>query len=279
MRTSWLSPDLILLAQPAASRGPLVSLAARAIAGSIGADAAALEKMFGEALAGEGFSIGRGVAIPHIDLPNAARTVVCVVTTRAPVALPTIDATPPDVFLFVVARPDPKAHLLLLAHLARLAQSRTFVDGLRAARDSDEVVALVEAAEQRISVGTPFAAAPSARVLVVLVASGESLVDAILMDLVDRGFEDGCILEAQSLREAATNEVPLFAGFRDIFGDPGGRRVILVEASSDQAEVIAGRVRRLCEDHRAPDVRLYVLPIHMQWRTAEPAAPEAPEGH
>src|SRR5690606_23604598 len=135
-------------------------------------------------------------------------------------------------------KPDPHAHLVLLAHWARLAQSRTFLDGLRRARTPDEVMALVCAAELRHAPVPAETKPVASHDLIVISVSGEKVVDALLIGLVDDGYEDACVIEAQSLREAATREVPLFAGFRDLFGDPGGRRVLLVDVEASRTDAV-----------------------------------------
>jgi mannitol/fructose-specific phosphotransferase system IIA component (Ntr-type) len=106
----------------AASPADVVQAAASLLARASGVAAGELSRLFTEALGAPGFSLGSGVAIPHVELATVPETLVAIVTTRAPVPLPSIDGQAPDVFLFVLARPDPKAHLLLLARLARLVQ-------------------------------------------------------------------------------------------------------------------------------------------------------------
>lgn len=252
---------------------------------------------FRETLYSQGISLGRGVAIPHSDLPELKDTLVCLVISQRPLALPSIDGQPPDIFFFILARRgDPQRHLLLLAHLARLTQSKLLRDGLRHARSAEELVTLVQAAEVRhapvaaagpTGAGTPGIAAPAlatpalaaSHMLMVISIGGEDLVDRLLVDLLDDGFDHACILEAQSLREAATSEVPLFAGFRDLFGDPGGRRVILLEVLAERVDGIIQALQRVCDDYSNADVRLSVVPVHTRWITARQAPKETAGGH
>jgi mannitol/fructose-specific phosphotransferase system IIA component (Ntr-type) len=262
IKDAWLRPALVLLQVETTSPRQLVKAVAEAMAKAEGRDAAQVEVAFQEAMSGDGFSLGSGVAIPHTQI-DEQETLVCLATTREPMLLPTIDGRPPDIFFFILSKQDPQSHLLLLAHLARLTRSRTFLDGLRRARTDNDVAALVEAAELRQGATlrkpeTPLAAAPHA--LIVLSVSGEKLVDALLIDLVHHGFADACVLEAQSLREAATREVPLFSDFRDLFGDPGGRRVVLLEAPMAETSAIVGSVERVCEEHGGGDARISVIP-------------------
>lgn len=240
-----------------------------------------VEGAFTDALHREGFSIGQGVAIPHTENKALTETVVCLVTLKEPLKLKTIDGRPPDVFFFILSKPDPHHHLLLLAHLARLAQSRTLVAGLREARSPEEMVKLVSAAEQRhrSNPGSIGALPSGSHALVVVSVGGEKLVDALLVDLVDQGFGDACVLEAQGLREAAAREVPLFAGFRDLFGDPGGRRVLILEVPADGSDAIIETVKRICEEHRAKDAWVSVVPIQTRWVFSRAAEDDGRGGH
>ena len=282
MHRDWLKPSLIVLRAPAPSAEAVVEAAVGVLAPAAGVEPAEVRTVFMNALQSEGFSLGRGVAIPHVELDGLDETLVCLVTTVAPVPVPSIDGVPPDVFLFVLSRRDPRGHLLLLAHLARLAQSRTFLGGLREARDADEVMELVRAVEERhdaTSQVLPQAVPATSHAVVLVSVSGEKLVDALLVALVERGLEHSCVVEAQSLRDAAAHEVPLFAGFRDIFGDPGGRRVLILEAPAEEATAVVSTVRHLCEEHDAEDASISVIPVQTRWRSTPAKRAEAPGAH
>jgi mannitol/fructose-specific phosphotransferase system IIA component (Ntr-type) len=273
----WLVPNRIILQLAVASPAELVRRVAETM--DNGSRLPHIQAAFMEAFEGEGFSLGAGVAIPHIELEGQSETAVCLVTTAAPLSLCTIDGRDPDVFLFILSKPDPKSHLLLLAQLARLARSKTLRKGLRKARSPNEVVELVHAAEQRHAPSRPQAVTRQPGHAVVFVSvSGEKLVDDLLVALVDDGFGDGCIVEAQTVREAVAREVPLFAGFRDIFGDPGGRRLLVVEVAAARVTAIVEVVRRLCEEHGAKDGQVSVIPIETRWSSAL-AAPDTHQGH
>jgi PTS system nitrogen regulatory IIA component len=272
----WLSVALTGVADT--TLDALLSRATGVLAEAACVEPERIEAAFRVALGDDGWSVGSGVALPHTELPDVSETVVCLITLAAPLSLSTIDGHAPDVFVFILSKPDPKHHLMLLAHLARLLRSRTLVEGLRRADSPDAVSALVEAAELRHA-GTPgpLVPAPSGAIVVIIV-SGENAVDALLVDLVDQGHADACILEAQSVREAAAREVPLFAGFRDIFGDPGGRRVILVESPMDRVDGVMASARRICDEHAGSDVRVSVVPVSRHWAAPAPAVEER-SGH
>jgi mannitol/fructose-specific phosphotransferase system IIA component (Ntr-type) len=272
---------MVLPAVDVATVEALARTVAEVMATAAGTDSPRIETAFLEAMRGEGFSVGEGVAMPHTEMASLTETVVCLVTLRQPLTLKTVDGRPPDVFLFILSRPDPHDHLLLLAHLARLAQSRTFLDGLRRAQTPEEAVKLVRAAEKRHrGLQGPATVPPStSHALFIVSIGGEKIVDALLIDLVDLGFGDACVLEAQSLREAAAREVPLFAGFRDLFGDPGGRRILILEAMADRTDAVIESVRRISEEHRAKDARVSVVPIQTRWIVPPAADEEASGGH
>ncbi|MBN2196057.1 MAG: PTS sugar transporter subunit IIA [Polyangiaceae bacterium] len=282
----WLEPGLVLLGRAPSRVEELVREVAKALGDVTGEPVDRVAGAFTESIRGEGYSLGRGAAIPHTEVESLSRTRVCLVTLTHPLAVASIDGRPVDVFFFILSRPDPQSHLLLLAHLARLAQSRTLLDGLRRAHDVEDALALIAAAERRHT----FAAAPAAarapvvaapvvtETLVVISLSGEQAVDALLIELVDLGLPDACILEAQSLREATAREVPLFTGFRDLFGDPGGRRILFLEAPASRTEDIIATVRAVCEEHGTRDARVSVLPLHARWSASIPSARAAPGG-
>lgn len=277
----WLKPAMILPGSGALSLEELAREVADTIGPVGGATPSQVETAFLDAMQGEGFSLGGGVAIPHTELSELRETVVCLVTLRQPLPLKTIDGTPPDIFLFILSKPDPQSHLLLLAHLAKLAQSRILLDGLRRAQSPEEVVELVRVAGMRHQTMQEPGTLPAStsHALFIISIGGDKVVDALLIDLVDQGLGEACVLEAQSLREAAAREVPLFAGFRDLFGDPGGRRIILIEATIDREDAVIEAVRRLSEEYRSTDARVSVVPIHTRWSAPRVADEGASGGH
>lgn len=255
----WLRPSLVLTRVEAPDRDALLDRVVGALAKESGVDGARIRRGMLASMEEGACSLVSGVMVPHMEVPELDATRTCLAVTAAPLPLPAPDGTRPDVFFFVLSRPDPRAHLLLLAHVARLAQSRTMLEGVRRAGSAAEAVEIVRAAELRLA-PAPAAAAPGTA-LVILSLGGEAVVDALLIALIDAGFEDGCILEAQGLREAAAAEVPLFVGFRDIFGDPGGRRMFLLEVPGNRIADLRATVRRVCEEHGANGARLSVIPV------------------
>jgi PTS system nitrogen regulatory IIA component len=277
----WLKQSLVLLDVPAASVDDVLRATAHAAAASIGVDAVRVEQLLVQSTETGGYAVGGAVAVPHANIPGLEQTAVALVRTQRPVPVQAMDALPADIFFVILSRPDdPKGHLLLLAHIARLARSRTLLDGLRQVRTPDEAVALVEAAELRHAPGPTTAPVPAATHFLALISvAGEETVDALLVALLEQAFGDASILEAQSLRDAVTQEVPLFAGFRDIFGDPGGRRVLLLEVPAERTEDLAVAVRRVFEECEPAEAHFSLMPLQSHWVWTPPHSEGAPRGH
>jgi mannitol/fructose-specific phosphotransferase system IIA component (Ntr-type) len=274
---SYFDRHLVLLDIPGADLHAVLAAAAASFAVHEGYDRQAVEDALHQAATeGASVTIGAGVAIPHARFPIAAPRVV-VVRTREPIALRGADNQPVDLFFVTLAPHDqPREHLLLLAHVARLMHSRLLLDSLRSATTADEVIALIEAAELRHQLTTEnvlVAAAPVVRELVVVEMVGERAVDRLLVDLADAGLADAVAVDGQPVRDLMASELPLFAGFRDLFGDPAGTRIFLVTVPADRTEHILELVKNSCEQSGCPSARVAVMPLrhYWEWKQAEPA--------
>ena len=85
-------------------------------------------------------SAGRGVAIPHCQLPNAQKIVGCLARLDTPVDFEAIDGEPVDlIFILLVPPEENSAHLELLSDLARLYGSDENRATLRRADTDDEL--------------------------------------------------------------------------------------------------------------------------------------------
>ena len=114
------------------------------------------ERVLEELLAREELAstgIGRGVAIPHprhmlklVTRPSQ----VPVFFLKEPVDFSAVDGRPVDI-LFVMFSPDTPTHLELLSRLGFLLRDEAFPDALRGCNTAQEVVACLEAGEDRIS--------------------------------------------------------------------------------------------------------------------------------
>lgn len=271
-----LTPDAVLLDQPAVDLRDVIELAAPVVAERGGVETSVARRALLDAASESDFAVGAGVAVPHVAVPDLADRAICLVRTAEPVGLGAVDGEPIDLF-FVVLYPagDPSAHLQFLAHLAGMCRSRLFRHGLRSATTARAVTELVVASEARLR-GASYAVGPAAtqRGLAIISVSGERAADAILVGLLRAELTDATIVDAQTVQDAASREVPLFAGFRDLFGDPGGRRMIFAPIDLEHIEELAAIVEDACEDERSADAELIVLPVSSRWRF-EQAAPAA----
>jgi len=276
-RSAWLRPDLVFTAVDAATPGDLVAHLLAPLGYAVDAPRDVLEAALWAALGADGAAVGRGVAFPHAELPGLATPLVAVVTLRRPLPLPTLDGLDPDLLFVVLAAPGrPHEHLQLLAHLARLAHSRTLVDALRRATSPTDAAALLRAAEGRHL--APVQDAPPTT-LMTLTLAGDQAVDALLVALLDLGLDDATLLEGQSLREAATREVPLFSAFRDLLGDPGGRRVLLAEVPTPLVPDVHAAVAAVCASHPVRHARVTTVPATTTWHHRPSAPVSSTPGH
>lgn len=96
--------------------------------------------------------IGRGVAIPHprhmLKLATSPPQVP-LFFLKNPVDFSAVDGRPVDI-LFAMFSPDTPTHLELLSRLGFLLRKETFPDSLRRCTTAAEVVACIEAGENRI---------------------------------------------------------------------------------------------------------------------------------
>ena len=277
---NWLRSSLVLTGVESSAIGDVLDAAAGVLATAGNVDPARALQVLHTACQHGGYSIGKGVAVPHAELEGLSAPLVAIILTKDPIPVQAVDGHPADIFFVVLSQPgDPRQHLLLLAHLARLAQSRVLCDALRQARSAAEVVELIQAAELRQAASTP---APQRSLsathhLALVSMAGEQAVDALLVYLIDQGFDGASIFEAQGVRDAATREVPLFTGFRDLFGDPGARRMLLLEIATERIDDLAAAVRRICNEYKPEDARISFLPLHSFWAW-EPPRPAPPSG-
>lgn len=283
-----LRPKLIALDIDATRLSDMAGSAAQLLARYAGMSEAAIAGALAESIRTPGFAIGAGVAVPHADLENVPEHMVAFVRTRAGIAIESVDGVPADLFFVLLARrDDPREHLHVLARLARLAQSRVLLRGLRGAQSAEEVIDLVHVAEARGALNLVPAPPPpqqerqpaTGEQLVVVSVAGEQTVDRLLVALIEAGLDHASIVDGESLEEAATKEIPLFSGFGDLFGDPGGRRVILARVSTERAQEILQMVRQLCETYPPKAADVHILPVHESWTYARAKKTEAAKGH
>ncbi len=280
----WLDPALIALDVPATRIKDVLRAAARVASARTGVSESTIEDALHTRARQGGIAVGHGVAVPHGAIEGLDHPVVGLIRTRTPIDVSAPDGAPADLFFYLLApRSAAKDHLLALARIARLCHSNVLLEGLRQAEHPGDIHLIVEAAEarqaQRPAAAAERAAPAAARTdWITIEIAGEQAVDNLLVELVEAGLGDGVVVDGQSLRDAMTKELPLFAGFRDLFGDPGGRRIIFLAVPATRTDEVISLVREVCADVGALSARVTALPIKQAWEY-EPPKPIEAGGH
>ena len=95
--------------------------------------------------------VGRGLAVPHAEVPGAKSTFVLGATLKNPIEYSSIDGVPVDVIFLIGGKPgEVGLHLQLLARIARMARQTGFLSKLREQKTSEGFIAVVEEAESSI---------------------------------------------------------------------------------------------------------------------------------
>ena len=93
--------------------------------------------------------IGGGVGIPHGKMKDLESMVVGFGLSRKGIDFESIDGLPTHIF-FILITPENSTglHLKLLARISRILKSDAFKEKLLSAVDSDEVISIIEEAEE-----------------------------------------------------------------------------------------------------------------------------------
>jgi len=93
--------------------------------------------------------IGRGVAVPHAKHSSATRLAASVAVSKKGVDFDSLDGEPVYIFFLLVSPTDrPGDHLRALETIARHLRSDAFCRFLRQAKSREEIVELLEEADQ-----------------------------------------------------------------------------------------------------------------------------------
>ncbi len=94
--------------------------------------------------------IGRGVAVPHTRHPSVEKLVAAVAISRKGVDFESLDEEPVFVFFLLISPPNqPGPHLRALDTAARYLREDSFVESLRHAKSSDQVLNLIRSMDQQ----------------------------------------------------------------------------------------------------------------------------------
>jgi PTS system nitrogen regulatory IIA component len=282
MSGGGFATDWVRLDEDASSMQEVVR-AAGAMAGGIdGVDASRIEAALLHRASEGHIAIGEGIAIPHAMVAGLREVRIGLIRVRTPFAVKDAPDGQPVGLWFVVLGPpgDDTQHLVAVATVARLARVTGALDTLRTSKDADQIRRILGSPGVVEGSGLAPVSRPLgvARELVLIDIEGEAAVDRLLLDLAGQDFEDALVIDGLTLSEVASRELPLFTSFRDLFGDPGGRRLIMVTTDPDRAELLMRLVRRACRETRAQYGRVSVVPIRQTWRW-EPEAGSGGGGH
>lgn len=231
LTNDWITADRISLGIEAREANEVYLAAAEVLSPAVGMDIDVLIKLLIERSAHGGFSIGDGVAIPHIPVPNLERSLVAFVTTKEPIDM---GGEPTDVF-FVLVTPDgdPRIHLLSLAHIARTCHDKAVLAELRATNEVEAVRALLTEAEEDES---------------------PHEIDAKVMVALDFGDEKAALHAVEVIGEALTPPALLtvddgaaFEAVRALLHLPASRRLVLVSVETRDVHVLmtlAGEIEK-----------------------------------
>ena len=104
--------------------------------------------------------IGQGVAVPHTRHPTVQRLIGTVALSRRGVDFAALDGEPVDIFFLLVSPPNqPGDHLRALENISRHLKDERFVSFLRQAKTRENVIEVLEEADQGASLSGPVPAA------------------------------------------------------------------------------------------------------------------------
>jgi mannitol/fructose-specific phosphotransferase system IIA component (Ntr-type) len=93
--------------------------------------------------------IGQGVAVPHTRHPKVDRLVGTVALSRRGVDFAALDGEPVDILFLLISPPNqPGDHLRALENISRHLKDERFVSFLRQAKTREQVVELLDEADQ-----------------------------------------------------------------------------------------------------------------------------------
>jgi fructose-specific phosphotransferase system IIA component len=93
--------------------------------------------------------IGQGVAVPHTRHPKVNKLIGTVALSRKGVDFAALDGDPVDIFFLLVSPPNqPGDHLRALENISRHLKDDKFVSFLRQAKTREQVIELLDEADQ-----------------------------------------------------------------------------------------------------------------------------------
>ena len=146
--TDLLKPQSILLGGQAADKaGAIDALIDLQAAGGHLADKAAYKEAILAREAQSSTAIEAGIAVPHAKSDAVAGPGLAAMTLTQGVDYGAMDKQPSDLFFMIAAPLDGNLHLEILSRLMVLLMDPEFTSGLRAAKNAEEFLAVIDKAE------------------------------------------------------------------------------------------------------------------------------------
>ena len=246
----WITTDRIRLRIEANDLSDVCRSAAETLSTTVSVESDALARLLIDRCSTGGFSIGEGVAIPHVTIPNLDRSVAAFITTTKPI---THDGDDLDVF-FVLATPegDPRRHLLSLAHIARICHDAEILESLRGSEHPESVRAILAEAERDFDSHLEHV---DAKVLAVLDFTNDEAAEHAV-EVIREGIASPALL--------TVDDGAAYQAIRSVLQLPASRRLVLVPLETRDIDVLETLVVEI-EKHWAQD-----SPIGVAFLRVEP---------
>lgn len=96
-------------------------------------------------------AIGGYIALPHVKITSVKNIVICFVVSKEGVEFDSLDQEPVNIIALLLSnQKEAGLHLKMLAFLARMLREKYFVQQLKNAKDSEDVLALINKQQQII---------------------------------------------------------------------------------------------------------------------------------
>ncbi len=97
-------------------------------------------------------AIGQGIAIPHGKCDCVKKLVGCLAISKSGINFDSLDGEPAYIFFLLIAPIDSAGpHLKALARISRLLKDKYIRDNLKAAKDTESILQIVEQEDDRLS--------------------------------------------------------------------------------------------------------------------------------
>jgi PTS system nitrogen regulatory IIA component len=148
-----LTEDLVIPDLVSVERDPVLKEMARHLktCGRIAEEKDLIDKLVQRENLGS-TSVGRGLAIPHCKMPEAATPVVALAVSRRGVPFNSVDGRPVHIFFLVITSPEKASvNLEILGAISQLIrQSRSLPKRIMATRDRRGLVEIIREEEKKL---------------------------------------------------------------------------------------------------------------------------------